>query len=191
MQDLPERTARNIRKGERGLTPKALVIALLLIPLNVFWIIQLEVVRPAVPYLPVKRQNIHQYFTGRPWNAMGGVRLSFYPFAIGISFLIPLDLLFSCWVFYWVYKFELMAGSILGVRNLPGYPYADAQSFGAYMVLLGTAAWVGRSHIKQIFAGVAVSSSLTSQRLSCYIKADLKPTDALYHFSLDSRSDTP
>ena len=114
----------------------------------------LNSIYPAVPYLPVKRQNIHQYFTGRPWNAMGGVRLSFYPFAIGISFLIPLDLLFSCWVFYWVYKFELMAGSILGVRNLPGYPYADAQSFGAYMVLLGTAAWVGRSHIKRIFAGV-------------------------------------
>ena len=54
----------------------------------------LNSIYPAVPYLPVKRQNIHQYFTGRPWNAMGGVRLSFYPFAIGISFLIPLDLLF-------------------------------------------------------------------------------------------------
>ena len=114
----------------------------------------LNSIYPAVPYLPVKRQNIHHYFTGRPWNAMGGVRLSFYPFAIGISYLIPLDLLFSCWVFYWLYKFELMGGSILGVRNLPGFPYADAQAFGAYLALLGSAAWIGRAHFKRILAGI-------------------------------------
>ena len=51
MQDLPEQTARNIRNGERGLTPKALVIAMLLIPINVFWIIELEVVRYTHPTL--------------------------------------------------------------------------------------------------------------------------------------------
>ncbi len=114
----------------------------------------LNSIYPAVPYVPVKRQNIHQFFTGRPWNAMGGVRLSFYPFAIGISFLIPLDLLFSCWVFYWLYKFELMAGSVLGVRQLPGFPYADAQSFGAYLALLGSAAWIGRAHFNYVIAGI-------------------------------------
>ena len=40
-----------VSRGERGLTPKALVIAMLLIPLNVFWIIQLEVVRYTHPTL--------------------------------------------------------------------------------------------------------------------------------------------
>ena len=60
----------------------------------------LNSIYPPVPYIPVKRQSISHFFTEKPWNAMGGVRLSFYPFAIGISFLIPLDLLFSCWAFY-------------------------------------------------------------------------------------------
>lgn len=119
----------------------------------------LNSIYPAVPYLPIKRQNIHQYFTGRPWNAMGGVRLSFYPFAIGISYLIPLDLLFSCWVFYWLYKFELMGGSIIGVRSLPGFPYADAQALGAYLALLGSAAWIGRSHLRYIIACIRDSSA--------------------------------
>ncbi len=114
----------------------------------------LNSIYPAVPYLPVKRQNIHQFFTGAPWNAMGGLRLSFYPFAIGISFLIPLDLLFSCWAFYGLYKLELMAGSVLGLRQMPGFPYADAQSFGAYLALLGSAAWIGRSHFKYVFRGI-------------------------------------
>ena len=119
----------------------------------------LNSIYPAVPYLPVKRQNIHQYFTGRPWNAMGGVRLSFYPFAIGISYLIPLDLLFSCWVFYWLYKFELMGGSIIGMRSLPGFPYADAQALGAYLALLGSAAWIGRSHLRYIVACIRDSGA--------------------------------
>jgi hypothetical protein len=76
------------------------------------------------------------------------VRISFYPFAIGVSFLIPLDLLFSCWTFYWFYKMELVVGGAAGWRNLPGFPYADEQGFGAYIGLLGFALWAGRSHIK-------------------------------------------
>jgi len=110
----------------------------------------LNSIYPAVPYIPVKRQNINQFFTGRPWNAIGGVRLSFYPFAIGISFLIPLDLLFSCWTFYWFYKIELIIGSIMGWRNLSRFPYANEQGFGAYIGLLGFALWTGRTHFKKL-----------------------------------------
>ena len=110
----------------------------------------LNSIYPAVPYIPVKRQNINQFFTGRPWNAIGGVRLSFYPFAIGISFLIPLDLLFSCWTFYWFYKIELIVGSIMGWRNLSRFPYANEQGFGAYIGLLGFALWTGRTHFKKL-----------------------------------------
>ena len=109
----------------------------------------LNSVYPTVPYIPVKRQSINQYFTSRPWNAMGGVRISFYPFAIGVSFLIPLDLLFSCWSFYWFYKIELMVGGVMGWRGLPRFPYANEQGFGAYIGLLGFALWTGRSHIKR------------------------------------------
>jgi hypothetical protein len=112
--------------------------------------ILLNSIYPAVPYLPVKRQRIHHYFTTRPWNAMGGLTISFYPFAIGISFLIPLDLLFSCWAFYWIYKIELMVGGVMGWRSLPRFPYAPEQSFGVYLGLLGFALWTGRFHLKRV-----------------------------------------
>ena len=105
---------------------------------------------PELPYIPVKRQSINQYFTSRPWNAMGGVRVAFYPFVIGISFLIPLDLLFSCWFFYWLYKTELMIGEIIGMSNLPRFPYANEQGFGAYIGLLVFTFWAGRSHFKNL-----------------------------------------
>ena len=45
-------------RGERGLTPKAFIIAMLLIPLNVFWIIQLEVVRYTHPTLIHPLSNV-------------------------------------------------------------------------------------------------------------------------------------
>lgn len=123
---------------------------------------------PSVPYIPVKRQSISHLFTDKPWNAMGGVRLSFYPFAIGISFLIPLDLLFSCWAFYWFYKMELVLGSVMGWRSLSRFPYANEQAFGAYIGLLAFALWAGRSHLLQIIR-FFVGCGNTGQPTSHYI----------------------
>ena len=123
----------------------------------------LDSIYPFLPYLPVKRQDVHHYFTERPWNAMGSIRISFYPFAIGISFLIPLDLLFSCWVFYWVYKIELIAGDIMGWQSLPKFPYAGEQGFGVYVGLLGFALWTGRAHFKRLIYHLFRSRGAASQ----------------------------
>ena len=124
----------------------------------------LNSIYPVVPYIPVKRQNLHQYFTGRPWEAMGYFRVSFYPFVIGIGFLIPLDLLFSCWMFYGVYKIELMLGNLMGWRNLPRFPYFNEQGFGVYVGLLGFALWTGRIHFKGLVCHLLRSSSLDDSR---------------------------
>ena len=118
---------------------------------------------PSVPYIPIKRQDLHQYFTHRPWNAMGGVRISFYPFVIGISFLIPLELLFSCWAFFWIYKIELMVGGVMGWRNLPRFPYASEQAFGAYVAILGFILWRGRLHFKGLVRHLLGSRTSASQ----------------------------
>ena len=95
----------------------------------------LHSIYPVIPYIPVKRQGIG-----------GGIRVSFYPFVIGMSFMMPQDLLFSCWAFFWLYKIELMVGDMMGWRNLPRFPYAAEQGFGVYMGLLIFALWIGRSH---------------------------------------------
>ena len=123
----------------------------------------LNSIYPFIPYLPVKRQDVHHYFTERPWDAMGSIRISFYPFAIGISFLIPLDLLFSCWVFYWVYKAELIIGSVMGWKSLPKFPYAGEQGFGVYVGLLGFALWTGRAHFKRLMRHLVRPQAAASQ----------------------------
>jgi hypothetical protein len=109
---------------------------------------------PTIPEIPVKRQNISQFFSERPWNQMGSVRISFYPFVIGVSFLIPLDLLLSCWSFYWLYKAELMFGGIMGFRSLSGFPYQNEQAFGAVISILIFTLWMGREHLKNVIISV-------------------------------------
>lgn len=105
---------------------------------------------PSVPEIPVKRRDVNYLFTEKPWNAMNPIRVDAYPFVIGISFLIPLDLLFSCWTFYWFYKLQILLGSIMGWQSLPGFPYDTEQAFGAYIGLLVFALWAGRRHFLQV-----------------------------------------
>jgi hypothetical protein len=109
---------------------------------------------PVIPEIPVKRRTISYLFTEKPWNLMGSVRVSFYPFVIGVSFLIPLDLLLSCWTFYWFYKAELMFGGLIGIRSLPRFPYQNEQAFGAVISILLFTFWMGREHLKNVASRV-------------------------------------
>lgn len=56
--------------------------------------------------------------------------MSFYPFVIGLGFLMPLDLAFSSWFFFIYYKMQLVLASALGV-NAQGFPHYNEQCFGA------------------------------------------------------------
>lgn len=120
---------------------------------------------PSVPYIPVKLQPIGQYFTEKPWSAItagttGNVYISFYPFAIGLCFLMPLDLLFSCWIFYFFYKFESLFGSLIGIDKISGFPFAHPQGFGAFTGVCAIAIWSGRRHLKNDINGFALWGSV-------------------------------
>ena len=85
-----------------------------------------------------------------------GTRWEVYRFAlnalmIGIAFLLPLDLLFSCVFFYFVNKAQLLIGSAAGLQSVPGYPFFGEQGAGALFALLLVACWIGRKHISHVF----------------------------------------
>lgn len=106
---------------------------------------------PAIPGIPVKQKDIGYLFSDRPLNAIGWFPISFYPFVIGLGFLIPLDLSFSCWFFYLVYKAQLVFGSIVGFRSLPSFPYPNEQISGAFIGIGLIALWGSRKHLKNVF----------------------------------------
>jgi len=113
---------------------------------------QLHVVYPVVPGLPVQPVNLSRYFSSKPWNSMRYMYRTFYPFAIGLGYLMPLDLLVSTWLFHLFWQFERIVGSAAGFASLPGFPYAEAQVRGAWIALLVFAIWIGRKY----FLNVAV-----------------------------------
>ena len=107
---------------------------------------------PDFPSVPVSRQSLLHLFPDKPWSAIGrgGFNLSLYPFALGLSFLMPLDLTFSCWFFYLIGKLELVLGSMTGWISLPGYPHSAERAFGATIAFLLLIVWVGRVHLKTV-----------------------------------------
>jgi hypothetical protein len=100
------------------------------------------------PAIPLK-YDLGAHLTDRPWNAMGTFLVQVNPYAIGLAFAIPLDLQFSCWFLFFIWKTERVIGSALGL-NLPGYPFEDQQILGAYLGIAAVAIWMGRKPLWQI-----------------------------------------
>ena len=116
----------------------------------------LHFIFPVVPGLRTRIQSF-QFFTDEPWNAMGRIPLSFYPFAIGLGFFMPLDLSFSCWFFFWFWRLMRVAGAAMGLQSLPRFPYMNEQASGGYIALAVIALWASRKHliavIRKVFGG--------------------------------------
>ena len=85
---------------------------------------------------------------------MGSTPLRFHPYIIGFSFILPLDLAFSCTFFYLLKKVQLIFGSAVGVSSLPGYPFLGEQGAGALLALLAIACWHGRKHFASVLSQV-------------------------------------
>ncbi|MCX6374669.1 MAG: hypothetical protein NTU88_01270, partial [Armatimonadetes bacterium] len=110
----------------------------------------LHVLYPSVPGLMIKEINLAQYPLPSPWNAIGNCPISFYPFAIGLGNLLPLDLLFSSWFFFIFWKAEQVIAASLGWNQIPRFPYINEQSFGAYMGICLFAFWASRKYIREL-----------------------------------------
>jgi hypothetical protein len=106
---------------------------------------------PTLPFIKMRYGEAHFDFVTWPWIAGGNLPLSFYPFAIGLAYFLPLDLSFSCWFFYLFRKFEHVGGAMVGFDRLRDFPYIDAQASGAWLGLTAGILWVGRGWLAQVF----------------------------------------
>jgi len=98
---------------------------------------------PVIPSLRVKAWDVGPYFSNRPWSAIGWTPVSFYPFAIGLGYLLPLDLLFSTWFFFLWWKAERILSDVFGLYGYSArFPYVEEQCLGAYLAIALTALWL-------------------------------------------------
>jgi hypothetical protein len=103
---------------------------------------------PIFPKIPLI-YNLGEHFVDKPFNTIGSFPLQINPYAIGLAFPIPLDLLFSCWFLFIVWKAESVIGSIAGV-NLPEYPFPDQQILGSYLGIAAVALFMGKKSLWQV-----------------------------------------
>lgn len=110
---------------------------------------------PALPTLTVRAHDIGPSITERPWSAIGWTPVSFYPFAVGLGFMLPVDLLFSCWFFYLFFKAQRVTGAMVGLSGaIPRFPYVEEQCVGAYLAVALTALWTGRRYVAQVLRAI-------------------------------------
>jgi hypothetical protein len=108
---------------------------------------------PSVPGIDVVKQyNVGQYFTTHPWTALQGTNIALYPFAIGMGYFIPLDLIFSCWFFFVWRKMQQVLGEAIGMggQQNSGWPYFREQSSGAWIALVLLLLWTNRRYFQEI-----------------------------------------
>jgi hypothetical protein len=118
---------------------------------------------PAIPSVYEKAYRFR--FTEKPFSAMGWLRLGVYPFVLGIGFLIPLDLLFSTWFLFWVWKAQQIFGSVMGLEGT-GYPYINYQGFGAYMGIFLIAVWRSRKYLQNLLGAKTHSTPTRDEPMS-------------------------
>lgn len=112
----------------------------------------LNFLHPAIPSIPVIDIFLFgDYFVERPWDSIGFVSVSIYPFCIGLAYFLPTDLIFSCWFFYIFYKLQMVVGSTLGVTELPGFPFPAEQGAGGYFAVAFLTLWLARKHLRAVF----------------------------------------
>ncbi len=113
---------------------------------------------PAVPLIKVRVVHFDPYmqqvFRSGPWLALRGTRISFYPFAIGMGMLLPLDLAFSCWFFYLFWRAQLLLSAVFGLWRIPEFPFIREQSAAAYIALALFALYMARDHLAEVFRAI-------------------------------------
>jgi len=110
---------------------------------------------PAVPQIRVRVFNISPFIKAKPWSAIGWTPISFYPFAVGLGYLLPQDQLFSCWFFFFYWKAVRVASSILGFEpqswTASAAPYINEQAFGGYLGIFVFSVWAMRGHLRSVW----------------------------------------
>jgi len=106
---------------------------------------------PGIPQLNVRPLDLHTALPNPPWNAVGWTPVTFFPFVIGLGYLMPTDLLFSSWFFYWFWKGQQVLAAATALNNSPGAPWITHQTFGAMIALALALLWSARGVLARLW----------------------------------------
>jgi hypothetical protein len=113
---------------------------------------------PNVPKLSVEEVHIGKPFVGMglPWSVLGETHLSLYYNMIGVMCLIPSEISLSLWLFYALYKVQLLTWATLGfmdgsrtVSSFQPRMFIGFTEVGGYLALSLVMLWQSRVAIRR------------------------------------------
>lgn len=126
-----------------------------LIPATIYTLKGLNFYFPFVPAVDLYF-HLQRYFVEKPWNFVQWIWIRVYFVAIGFVYLLPVQLSFSLWFFYFFFQLQAVIGGIFGfpMPIMYGYccrAFAGYQMAGATLTFSILALWTMREHLKDIF----------------------------------------
>ena len=102
---------------------------------------------PQIPAVRLNYYSISHWFHEKPWNAVGWISLSAYPFIIGLTFFVPLDISMSAWFFYIFGKAErIIRTGMMGQGEL----FMAERAGGAWLAVGILGLWGTRRHLGNV-----------------------------------------
>lgn len=113
---------------------------------------------PSIPGVQLNLFNIGRaVFTNPPFNGMNPIWITWQPFTIGLCYLMPLDVSFSCWFFYVAIRLSMAFATAQGWRdqnagfNPAQWPFFNHIAQGAWIGMFIIVMFGARKHLVQIY----------------------------------------
>jgi len=126
------------------------------IPFAIFTLNGVHLLTPSVPQIPTQ-YNLNQYLAplGRPWSDLTYTTAFCSMAAVGFSYFLPTQLLFSLWFFYALSRVQDIVFSALGhpAPSMPLYPCRVPHAFqsaGAYFVIVAYLVKAALPHLRNV-----------------------------------------
>ncbi|MAG85528.1 hypothetical protein CMK10_15370 [Candidatus Poribacteria bacterium] len=100
---------------------------------------------PNLPFIPL-HFTLNPLLIDKPWSAMRSLSILIYPSIIGFTYLLSLDVSFSFWFFYLLYKLQSVVVLASGAP-FSGWTLANRQEMGGYISLIIFVFWLARRHV--------------------------------------------
>jgi len=147
-----------------------------LIPCAFGLVNNLSAIIPAIPGIPLSGAILMQDPGVGPMAGIGAITLELTPWEVAIAFLIPKELSFSCWFFWWVRVALTVTAIAFGATVEPpemwygsGFPAPHHQGGGAVLGLALWTLWMGRRRLWRALRstlGISPKSTADEEPLS-------------------------